>query len=411
MIEIKGKYNTAKVFIDNLESSTVGQLTSMCNLEQFKDSKIRIMPDCHSGIGCVIGTTMTITDKITPNLVGVDIGCGMLAIKLREKNIDFQSFDKVVVEELTDTRQKRRVTYENPEINNLRCKSNKAPLRVELANASLGTLGGGNHFLELDKDSNGNLWLIIHTGSRHLGIEVCNWYQKQAYADLTFKINGGNAETKRKDLINKAKREGRDREIAKLIKQFNSTYTEIKPSVPFEFAYCCGQLFDDYIHDMEIVQRHASLNREKIANTIIKKCKLHEIERIETIHNYIDTESMILRKGAISAKQDEMVIIPMNMRDGTLICRGKGNEDWNNSAPHGAGRLFSRSDTKSRFTLSEYKKTMKGIYSSSISKDTLDECPMAYKPAETIMMCIKDTVDIIEVLKPLYNFKNGKILD
>lgn len=413
MIELKGKFNTAKVFTDIIDTATISQVITLCNMEIYKDSQIRIMPDCHAGKGCTVGTTMTITDAITPNLVGVDIGCGMLAVKLKEKRIDLPAFDSIVrkyVPSGASVHDSPRMA--GPDIENLRCyKSGK--IREILAYCSIGTLGGGNHFIELDKDSEGNIWLVIHTGSRHLGIEVCDYYQKQAYLDLKFKANQGNLQTKTEALIKQLKSDGKQKEISKELKKFKNNYTEIEPDVPYELAYCTGSLLEDYLHDMKIVQEFSSANRAQIAKTILKQAKLHEVDRFETIHNYIDIENRILRKGAISAKLGEMVIIPINMKDGSLVCMGNGNPDWNYSAPHGAGRLYSRSDTKARFSLSDYKKVMSEakIYTSSVSQGTLDECPMAYKPIESILDNIEDTVDVIDIITPIYNFKASSIED
>lgn len=409
MIELKGKYNTANVYTDNIDASTIGQIISLCNMEIYKDNQISIMPDCHAGKGCTVGTTMTIKDAITPNLVGVDIGCGMLAVKLKEKRINLPEFDSIVRRYIPSGAE----VHDNPrlggpDMENLRCYG-KARIREMLAYCSIGTLGGGNHFIELDKDDNGDIWLVIHTGSRHLGIEVCDYYQKQAYLDLKFKANNGNIKTKTEELVTRLKSEGRHKEISAETKKFKNNYVEIEPDVPYELAYCTGQLMDDYIHDMKLVQEFASANRAHIAKVLLKQAKLHEVERFETVHNYIDTDNMIMRKGSISAQAGEKVLIPINMRDGSLVCIGKGNPEWNYSAPHGAGRLFSRSETKERFTLSEYKKTMKesGIYTSSVSSGTLDECPMAYKSMEEIMGNIGETVEIQTIIKPIYNFKAG----
>ena len=407
MIVLQGKFNTSKVYTDLIDNSTISQIMTLCNIEVFKDSQIRIMPDCHAGKGCTVGTTMTITDAVTPNLVGVDIGCGMLAVKLKEKRIDLPAFDSIVRKFVPSGAGVHNAPHmSGPDLENLRCYG-KAKIRELLAYCSIGTLGGGNHFIELDKDSNGDIWLVIHTGSRHLGIEVCDYYQKQAYLDLKFKANKGNLQTKTNELIEQLKSEGKHKEISKRVKDFKSGYTEIEPDVPYELAYCTGRLLEDYLYDMDIVQKFASANRAQRAKILLKQAKLHEVERFETIHNYIDVKNMILRKGSISAQLGEKVIIPLNMRDGSLICVGKGNPDWNYSAPHGAGRLYSRSETKERFSLAEYKKTMKesGIYTSSVGKGTLDECPMAYKNMNSIIENIGDTVDILDIIKPIYNFK------
>ena len=407
MIEIPGKYNTAKVYTDNIDKATISQIMTLCNQKQFKGSMIRIMPDCHAGKGCTVGTTMSITNAVTPNLVGIDIGCRILSVKLKEKRVNLPEFDSIVRKNIPSSGDVHSEPHGDcPDLSKLRCfKSGK--IRKDLAECSIGTLGGGNHFIEIDKDSEGNLWLVIHTGSRHLGIEVCNHYQNAAWARLKFIKNNGNLQTKTVELIESLKSSGRSKDIEKEVLRFKKEYIELNPDVPYELAYCTDQLLEDYLHDMEIVQEFAACNRAEIARILLKKSKLHEVERFETIHNYIDTKNMILRKGAISAQAGEKVIIPINMRDGSLICIGKGNPDWNYSAPHGAGRLYSRSDTKSKFTVSEYKKTMKeaGVFTSSVSSGTLDECPMAYKPIECIVDNIGDTVDIVDIIKPIYNFK------
>lgn len=415
MLELRGKYNTAKVFTNNIENSAISQLTALLNQEFVKDSQIRIMPDCHSGSGCVIGTTMTLKDKVVPNLVGVDIGCGMLAVKLKEKRIDLPNLDSVIRKYVPSGAVVHSETNEDRttlRVNELRCfgKPN-ANIRADLAYQSVGTLGGGNHFIEVDKDSSGDLWLVIHTGSRHLGIEICNYYQDIAYQKLKDKVNGGTRKEKLDALIAQLKAEGRYRGISGEIEKFNKNYREQNPSVSHELAYVEGDDFKDYIHDMDMVQRHAVCNRAEIARVIMKYANLHEVERFETIHNYIDTENMILRKGSVSAQAGEKLIIPMNMRDGSLICIGKGNPDWNYSAPHGAGRLMSRSKAKENISMEEFKRTMEeaGIYSTSVNRSTLDESPMAYKPMDEIIENIKDTVDIVDIVKPMYNFKAAEI--
>ena len=413
MIEINGKHNKCKVFTEDIDSSTIGQLTALCNVEVYKENTIRVMPDCHAGIGCVVGTTMTLIGAVTPNLVGIDIGCGMLAIKLKEKRVDLPKFDSIVRSEICAGRDARRKIYTKSteiDLDKLYCKDKNAPLRIDNAYASIGTLGGGNHFIELDKDTDGNIWLVIHTGSRHLGIEVCNWYQKQAYKELKDIENGGSVGIKRLELANKLKAEGKQQFIERELKRFDKEYKPKEPSISYEMAYCTGSLFEMYIHDMEIVQHYASVNRHGIARIILKSAKLHCDDKFETIHNYIDIKNMILRKGAVSAQSGERLIIPINMRDGSLLCTGKGNPDWNYSAPHGAGRKYSRSDTKQRFSVNEYKQEMKkaGVYTSSVNASTLDECPMAYKDMDSIISNITDTVHINDIIKPIYNFKAGK---
>lgn len=412
MIELKGKYNNCKVFTDNVDSATIGQLTALLNQQSVKNSQIRIMPDTHAGVGSTIGTTMTLHDKVIPNLVGVDIGCGMTAVKLKEKRIDLPNLDSVIRKHVPSGAEVHSETNEDRttlRVDELRCfgKPN-ANIRADLAYQSVGTLGGGNHFIEVDKDSDGNLWLVVHTGSRHLGLEVCHYYQELAYEKIKNNFNGGTRKEKLNALIAKLKAEGRHKEISKEIDKFNRDYNEKNPSIPHELAYVEGEDFKDYIHDMDIVQKHAACNRAEIVRVILKYAKLHEVERFETIHNYIDTENMILRKGSVSAQAGEKLIIPMNMRDGSLICLGKGNPDWNYSAPHGMGRVMSRSEAKQNISMSEYKRSMVGIYSTSVNRGTIDESPMAYKPTIEVINNMRDTVTIVDTIKTIYNFKAGE---
>lgn len=548
MIELNGKYNSAKVFTDNIDNETISQVIQLLNQPFVSDNKIRIMPDCHAGSGCVIGTTMTLTDKVVPNLVGVDIGCftGDTEVwcsggfykpikELAEKNEKFmtdawdekqhhfvsavanafktrtnaelvqvtykkESFnnqesevsirctpdhkfltcyenshkpyycnDTFVWKEAKDLREGTRLWAENlvvsvvkvekleetedvyclnvPEYHNFSikygvivhncgmlaiklkeksmdlslldecikqyipsgfniherviAKSNidkiLAPIDKDKAYKSLGTLGGGNHFIEVDKDKDNNLWLVIHTGSRHLGIEVCKHYQDLAWH--TIKNRG--IENKIKETVERLKAEGKLHEIENTIKILRMQ----AGTIPKDLCYIEGDVFHRYINDMKYTQEHAKINRETIAKEILVHMDLHEIERFDTIHNYIDVENFILRKGSISAQKGERVIIPMNMRDGSLICIGKGNPDWNYSAPHGAGRIMSRSEAKENVNFDDFVKSMNGIYSTSVVESTIDESPMVYKPIEEIMKNIKDTVNIIDIIKPIYNFK------
>lgn len=393
MLELKGKYNTAKVFTDNVDNETISQVIELLNQDYINDAKIRIMPDCHAGAGCVIGTTMTITDKVCPNLVGVDIGCGMLAVRILEKDVDLLKLDDVI-----NTYVPAGFNVNDEPLGNFSHLNDLvAPADVSLAYRSIGSLGGGNHFIELDKDDDGNLWLVIHTGSRHLGLEVAKYYQELAYKQLKDSDVGG----KIKAVIADMKAKGKEKEIEKTIQALKMQ----EPHIPKSLCYVSGQAFKDYIHDMEIVQKHAELNRKYIADTVIKKMGWHICEEFQTIHNYIDTKNLILRKGSVSARDGEKLIIPINMRDGSLICVGKGNPDWNYSAPHGAGRILSRSEAKDAIGIDEFRESMKGIYSSSVMESTIDESPMVYKPMEEIMENIKDTVDIVKVIKPVYNFK------
>lgn len=399
MLEIRGKYNTAKIFTDIVDESSVAQVLILCNQEFTQGSKIRLMPDIHAGAGCTIGTTMTITDKIVPNLVGVDIGCGMETIRIKEKHIELQKLDKLIYNKIPsgfNIRDKTHRYFERVPIEELHCFRYIHHIRAE---KSLGTLGGGNHFIEANKDDEGNIYIVIHSGSRYLGLETANYYQNEGY-----KVLNGQSKNDIDALIAKLKKEGREKEIEKRLKALKNTK---QTSIPKDLAYVSGELFNMYIHDMKIIQEYAKLNRKAMMDEIIKGMKLHVEEEFTTIHNYIDTDNMILRKGAVSAQKDEKLLIPINMRDGSLICRGKGNDDWNFSAPHGAGRLMSRSAAKQTFTVSEFKKQMNGIYSTSICSDTLDECPMAYKNMNDIVDNIGDTAEIIKVIKPIYNFKAG----
>lgn len=402
MIELKGKYNTCKVFTDNVDNATIGQLIALMNQSSVADSQIRIMSDTHAGKGCVIGTTMTIGNKVIPNLVGVDIGCGMAVAELKETRIDLPKLDSVIRKKVPSgfsIRDKAHKFLRNVDLEELYCYKN---INVDRAEKSLGTLGGGNHFIEVDTSENGQLYLVVHTGSRNLGKQVAEYYQDLAWKSL----KNGNKGELIKAKIDELKAAGRQSEIEAEIAKIQSTIE----SVPKELAYCEGELFDKYIHDMKITQEYAYWNREAILDTIVDEMHLHVVEQWQTIHNYIDTENMILRKGSVSAQAGEKLIIPMNMRDGSLICIGKGNPDWNYSAPHGAGRLMSRSEAKQSISMSEFKKTMSdaGIYSTSVNKSTIDESPMAYKPMQEIIDNIGDTVEIVNIIKPVYNFKAGE---
>lgn len=399
MIELKGKYNEAKIFTDIVDEASISQVLLLLNQEFVSGSRIRLMPDIHAGAGCTIGTTMTITDKIVPNLVGVDIGCGMETIRIKEKHTELQKLDKLIYEKIPsgfNVREKAHRYFDEINLEDLFCYKHIDPRRAE---KSLGTLGGGNHFIEADKDDEGNIYVVVHSGSRHLGLEVANYYQEEGYKSLN-----GSTKQDIDALIADLKAQGKERDIQKSIAALKNTK---RTNIPRQLAYVSGELFEQYIHDMKIVQRYAELNRLAMMDEIIKGMKIHVEEQFTTIHNYIDTEAMILRKGAVSAQKGEKLLIPVNMRDGSLICTGKGNDDWNRSAPHGAGRLMSRSAAKESFTVSEFKNQMQGIYTTSVNKDTLDECPMAYKGMDAIVNNIGDTVDILHIIKPIYNFKAG----
>lgn len=398
MIELNGKYNSAKVFTDVIDNASIAQIIELCSQEFTIGQKIRMMPDVHAGMGCVIGTTMTITDKIVPNLVGVDIGCGMETVRIKERSIELMQLDKLIYSKIPSGFNIRSTPHkymENVDICSLRC-ADKIDLRR--AERSLGTLGGGNHFIEADKGENG-IYIVIHSGSRHLGVEVAKYYQEQG--DKQLNHAGDDAV---RQLIADLKSQGREKEIRRELKKLENTK---RTKIPKNLAYVSGQLFDDYIHDMKIVQQYAVYSRKAMMDEIIRGLKLTPVEQFTTIHNYIDTDNMILRKGSVSAMKGEKLIIPINMRDGSLICIGKGNPDWNCSAPHGAGRLMSRGEAKASFTVSEFKKQMTGIYSTSVGRGTLDECPMAYKGMNDIVDNIGETAEIAEVIKPIYNFKAG----
>ncbi|MDE7311309.1 MAG: RtcB family protein [Eubacterium sp.] len=399
MIELQGKYNKAKIFADTADESSLAQVKLLLGQEFVSGSRIRMMPDIHAGAGCTIGTTMTITDKVVPNLVGVDIGCGMETVAVREKHLELQKLDKLIYEKIPSgfhIREKTHIYFDEieNELKKLHCFRHINYARAE---KSLGTLGGGNHFIEADKDEDGTIYIVVHSGSRHLGVEVAEYYQEEGFRALN-----GSAKKDIEQMIAQLKAQGREKEIQSKIEESRS---RVLTSIPRTLAYVSGELFCQYIHDMKIVQRYAQLNRKAMMREIVKGMKLHVTEQFTTIHNYIDTEAMILRKGAVSARKGEKLLIPINMRDGSFICIGKGNEDWNQSAPHGAGRLMSRSAAKQSFTVSEFKKQMSGIYSTSINQETLDECPMAYKGMDDIVNNITDTVDIEKRIKPVYNFK------
>ena len=399
MLEVSGKYNSAKIFTDVVDQASIAQVILLCSQEFTQGSRIRMMPDIHAGAGCTVGTTMTITQRVVPNLVGVDIGCGMETVRLREKHLQPQQLDKLIYQKIPSgfaIREKPHRYMEELDLTALCCYAAIDPLRAE---KSLGTLGGGNHFIEVDRDEEGNLYLVIHSGSRHLGLEVANYSQNEAYQRLN-----GSSKADAEALVAQLRAEGREKEIQKALKALKNTK---RTSIPRPLAYVEGELFQQYIHDMRIIQRFAALSRQAMADEILRGLRLHAEESFTTIHNYIDTDAMILRKGAVSAKAGELLLIPINMRDGSLICRGRGNEDWNYSAPHGAGRLMSRAEAKQSFTVSQFKKEMAGIYTTSVGKSTLDECPMAYKSMEDIAGNIGETVEILRTIRPIYNFKAG----
>ena len=381
--------NDIIIYATTLEDTAFNQIKELAEFEPYQNSKIRIMPDCHAGAGCTIGTTMEIKDKITPNLVGVDIGCGMLTVKLKEAEIDLQKLDSVINEFIPNGFSVHLEEKIDFEFENLLAKN----LNLNRAKLSIGTLGGGNHFIEVGKNSKNELFLVIHSGSRNIGGQVAKYYQDIAINNLT------DNSKERKELIERLKKEGKQNEIGEELKKLK------KPIINKDLAYLTGNDFDNYMHDMALMQKFAVLNRRTIANIILEKTKLTEIESFETIHNYIDFKRMILRKGAISAENDEILLIPINMRDGSIIAKGKGNEDWNYSAPHGAGRLMGRNEAYKKLDFEEFKEQMKDIYSTSVLPETLDEAPNSYKSMKEIIEAIKETVEIIDIIKPIYNFK------
>ncbi len=406
MKTITGTYSSAIVYTDIIEETAEEQIKLLCDQPFVKGSRIRIMPDVHAGKGCVIGFTADLGDMVIPNIVGVDIGCGMYTVELGKIGIDFEKLDEAIRKNIPSgmkVHEGRIVRF--PELMELKCyRELKDTKRLE---RSIGTLGGGNHFIEIDSDDEGNKYLVIHTGSRNLGTQVAEHYQSLAYELMCGKDK---LFRQQNELIARYKAEGRRSEIQAAIKELRSSFQAHECFTPRELCYLTGEYREMYLHDMRICQEFASLNRVTIAGLILSAAfgmELSDCQRFETIHNYIDHESNIVRKGAVSAKKGEKLLIPINMRDGSLICIGKGNPEWNCSAPHGAGRMFSRIAAKEKFTLDEFQNSMEGIYSTSIHLSTIDECPMAYKSMEDIVDNITPTAEIVSIIKPVYNFKAG----
>lgn len=399
MFEIKGKVTTAVCYASVIEDSAVEQIRTMCDYALTEGSRVRIMPDAHSGTGCTIGTTMTVTDRACPNIVGVDIGCGMYTVKLEDGEIDFEKVDEAA-HFIPSGMNVWEGRIEHFDLTALKCfRSLRNSRRLE---RSLGTLGGGNHFIEIERSSDGTFYLIVHSGSRNLGTQVAGIYQK-----LAVELHAGKEEyfKKRDELISSYKAQGRRSEIQKALRQLEKEYRDRNPDVPSELCWLTGTYLDDYLHDVEICQKFARRNRELMAGIIAERTGLRLGESFHTVHNYIDTDEMILRKGAIAAHAGEKVLIPLNMRDGSVIATGRGNPEWNYSAPHGAGRIMSRTQAKASISMDSYRSAMEGIYTTSVSESTVDEAPMAYKSAEDIIDVIRESVDIIEIMKPVYNFK------
>lgn len=392
-----------KIFASTVEPEVHGQIYRLMSVGAFRDAKIRIMPDTHTGVGCVIGFTANLGDKVVPNLVGVDIGCGMLVQCLGHVDTDLPALDRFIREHIPAGKSVNEVQgtrVEFPELEDMRMYRHLR--NITHLQSSIGSLGGGNHFIELDKDSAGNVYLVIHSGSRNLGQQVCKYYQKLAIEQC----NKHSADISReiKATIAQLKAEGRQKESSKAIKEIKEKYG-CMDRVPADLCYLTGELRDDYLHDMAICQEFARRNREEIARRIFKHIGWAGEWGFHTVHNYIDFTDNIIRKGAIRCRREEMVIIPLNMRDGSILAKGRGNEDWNCSGPHGAGRLMSRSKAKESISMKEFKDSMKGIYTTSVNKNTIDESPMAYKDSNEIINAIKDTVDIVDIIKPIYNFK------
>ncbi len=399
MFEIKGKVNTAICYATVVEDEAIEQIRRMCDYEFTAGSRIRIMPDVHAGAGCTIGTTMTVIDKAVPNVVGVDIGCGMYTVNLGKTEVDFEKVDEAAhfIPSGKNVWEGRQERFDLTEL--LCYRGLKDARRLE---RSLGTLGGGNHFIEIDVAEDGTKYLVIHSGSRNLGKQVAELYQQ-----LAVDLAKGKDEyfIARDELIREYKETGRRKEIQAALKELQKAYVEKETAVPADLCFLYGTWLEDYLHDVEICQRFARRNREKMAEILLARTGMAAGEAFHTIHNYIDTKEMILRKGAIAAHAGEKVLIPINMRDGSVLAVGKGNPEWNFSAPHGAGRIMSRHAAKESLNLEEYQETMKGIYTTSVNASTLDEAPMAYKSLEDIIDVIRESVDIIDIMKPIYNFK------
>ena len=403
---VEGRYNSAKVFTNVLDENCIDQIKGLLDLEAFREAQVRIMPDCHAGSSCVIGFTADLVDKIIPNIVGVDIGCGMLTVELGKIDIDLPRLDQVIHDKVPcgrNVNEGRLMRF--TELQDMRCYRELNDTKA--IERAIGSLGGGNHFIEIDEDEDGCKYLVIHTGSRQLGKQVAEHYQKIARGLHT---GWGPLWDKEEVIKREYKASGRRSEIQDALKELHRSFHQTAPDMPLEYTFLSGKYTDDYLHDMRICQKYADENRKMIARLIIENYGLEPLSEFTTVHNYIDHDSNIIRKGAVSAKEGEVLLIPINMRDGSLLCRGKGNPDWNYSAPHGAGRLFSRGTAFHEFTLEEYERTMReaGIYSTTVDGSTLDECPMAYKGMKDIVDNIAPTAEIIKILKPIYNFKATK---
>lgn len=399
MLEIKGKKNTAICYAKVIEDGAIEQIRKMCDYELTTGAKIRIMPDVHMGKGCTIGTTMTVIDRVCPNIVGVDIGCGMYTVQLADKKLNLEKIDEAC-HFIPSGMNVWEGRMERFNLTTLKCyRSLRDSKRLE---RSLGTLGGGNHFIEIDRAKDGTNYLVIHSGSRNLGKQVAEIYQQ-----LAIDLHMGKEKyfVQRDEIIKTYKERGKRSEIEDALKELKNDFESQDLLIPAELCWLYGTFLEDYLHDVEICQRFAKRSRERMAEIILERTGMEAVESFHTVHNYINTEEMILRKGAIAAHRGEKVLIPINMRDGSVIAIGKGNPDWNYSAPHGAGRIMSRTKAREAINLEEYKESMKGIYTTSVDETTIDEAPMAYKSLEDIIDVIRDSVDIIDIMKPVYNFK------
>lgn len=399
MFEIRGKVNTAVCYAKVIEDGAIEQIQRMCDYKLTEGSRVRIMPDVHAGKGCTIGTTMTVSDKVCPNIVGVDIGCGMYTLKLTAQTLDFEKID-AACHYIPSGKNVWEGRMERFALTDLRCyRSLRDAKRLE---RSLGTLGGGNHFIEIDKASDGTFYLIIHSGSRNLGKQVAEVYQQ-----LAIDLHMGKEDyfRQRDEIIRTYKEAGRRGEIQKALKELKNNYETHELLIPEDLCWLEGTFLEDYLHDVEICQNFARRSRERMAEIILERTGMGAEEGFHTIHNYIDTREMILRKGAIAAHAGEKVLIPLNMRDGSVIAIGKGNPEWNYSAPHGAGRVMSRGRAKETLNMEDYKASMEGIYTTSINEKTIDEAPMAYKSLDDIIDVIRESVNVIDIMKPVYNFK------
>ena len=390
-----------KIFTDNIDEKAVNQIDLLLEQEAFKNSKIRIMPDVHAGKGCVIGFTGDLGDKVIPNIVGVDIGCGMFCANLGKVEIDFKKLDEFINNNIPSGMNVNETKIADFDLKQLYCYDDL--IHNQWIENSIGSLGGGNHFIEVDVADDGDKYLVIHSGSRNLGVQVANYYQ-----DLADKIcNHDLLEYyRRKDEVLKTYKElGKEQEIQETLVLLKKEMEENKNKIPYELAYLEGEQREAYLHDMKLCQEFAVLNRYTMAKRIAEYMGWSINNYFESVHNYISFEDNIVRKGAISAKKGEQVIIPINMRDGCIIGKGIGNLDWNNSAPHGAGRVMSRAKAMEIIDLEEYKKSMANIYTTSVTEETKDEAPFAYKSIEEILEHIIPTVEVIKIIKPVYNFK------